>query len=131
MIRRAAFKLKSNSGASITFALLLLLVCAVIGSVVLVAATAAAGRVAGITDMDKRYYAVTSAAELIAGEIKDKSVSVVRKKVETTGFDSDGNKIGTDGDILYSSDAVKGASILQNAAIDLVFGKNLYNAGGL
>lgn len=55
-------KIKSQRGASITFALLLFLVCAVISSVVIVAATAAAGRMSEQADMDERYYAVTAVA---------------------------------------------------------------------
>ena len=58
-------KLKSQTGASITFALLLFLVCAVVGSAVLVAGTAAAGRMSKIAEMDQRYYAVNSAARLL------------------------------------------------------------------
>ena len=58
-------KLKTQKGASITFALLLFLVCAVISSVVIVAATTAAGRMSQLPQMDQRYYAVTSAANLL------------------------------------------------------------------
>ncbi len=58
-------KLQSQRGASITFALLIFLVCAVIGSVVLGAGTAAAGRISGLAKSDQRYYSVTSAARLI------------------------------------------------------------------
>ena len=58
-------KLKSQTGASITFALLLFLVCAVVGSAVLVAGTAAAGRMSKVAEMDQRYYAVNSAARLL------------------------------------------------------------------
>ena len=42
-MRKAAEKLKSSRGASLMMALLLFLVCAVLGSVVLVAGTASAG----------------------------------------------------------------------------------------
>ena len=69
-------KLKSRSGASITFALLLFLVCAVISSVVIVAGTTAAGRMSQAAQMDQRYYAVTSAAELLKSEIDGKEVIV-------------------------------------------------------
>ena len=55
-------KIQSQKGASITFALLLFLVCAVISGVVIVAATAAAGRMSEQADMDERYYAVTAVA---------------------------------------------------------------------
>ena len=58
-------KLNSQRGASLTFALLLFLVCAVVGSAVLVAGTAAAGRMSRIAEMDQRYYSVNSAARLL------------------------------------------------------------------
>ena len=62
-------KLRSDRGASITFALLLFLVCAVVSSVVIVAGTAAAGRMSELAEMDQRYYAVTSAAGLLRDEL--------------------------------------------------------------
>ena len=58
-------KLNSQRGASLTFALLLFLVCAAVGSAVLVAGTAAAGRMSRIAEMDQRYYSVNSAARLL------------------------------------------------------------------
>lgn len=58
-------KLNSERGASLTFALLLFLVCAVVGSAVLVAGTAASGRMSRIAEMDQRYYSVNSAARLL------------------------------------------------------------------
>ncbi|MBR1561236.1 MAG: hypothetical protein IJ646_13460, partial [Clostridia bacterium] len=64
-MRTVKNKLGSQAGASITFALLIFLVCAVVSSVVVVAATAAAGRMSQLPEMDQRYYAVTSAAGLL------------------------------------------------------------------
>ena len=69
-------KLQSRTGASITFALLLFLVCAVISSVVIVAGTTAAGRMSQVAAMDQHYYAVTSAAELLKHEIDGKTMLV-------------------------------------------------------
>ena len=69
-------KLKSQTGASITFALLLFLVCAVVGSVVLTAGTAAAGRMSELAKMDQRYYSVTSAAQLLQDIISDQTIEV-------------------------------------------------------
>ncbi len=77
-------KLKTQKGASITFALLLFLVCAVISSVVIVAATTAAGRMSQLPQMDQRYYAVTSAANLLRSEIDRKRVSVEFNKIDGT-----------------------------------------------
>lgn len=70
MEHRMKNKLRSNQGASMLLALLLFLVCAVVGSVVLASATAAAGRMSELAEMDQRYYAVTSAAELLADQWK-------------------------------------------------------------
>ena len=69
-------KLKSESGASISFALLLFLVCAVVSSIVIVAGTTASGRLSQMAEMDQRYYAVTSAARLLNDLIDGKSVTV-------------------------------------------------------
>ena len=76
-------KLGSQRGASITFALLIFLVCAVVGSVVLTAATAASGRMSRLAEMDQRYYSVTSAADLLAKELSNKKISIVRTQEYT------------------------------------------------
>ena len=78
-------KLKSQRGASITFALLLFMVCAVVGSVVLTAGTAAAGRMSELAKMDQRYYSVTSAAQLLRDTMDGKQVSVTQKTVTENG----------------------------------------------
>lgn len=70
-------KLRSDRGASITFALLLFLVCALACSVIIVAATAAGGRMSQLPQTDQRYYAVTSAQELLCQEMLGKAVTVV------------------------------------------------------
>ena len=84
-------KLKSQTGASITFALLLFLVCAVVGSAVLVAGTAAAGRMSKIAETDQRYYAVNSAASLLIKQIDgtDNTTTIV-KQVDTPPGESTG-----------------------------------------
>jgi hypothetical protein len=96
-------KLQSQRGASITFALLLFLVCAVVGSVVLAAGSAAAGRMAGLPRSDQRYYSVTSAARLFEDLFEDNDgknkITVKRTdtyiKTETTEI------TGTDGSYQY------------------------------
>ncbi len=70
-------KLNSQRGASLTFALLLFLVCAVVGSVVLVAGTAASGRMSKVAEMDQRYYSVNSAARLLIDMIDDETVMII------------------------------------------------------
>ena len=78
-MRAVKRKLKSQHGASITFALLIFLVCAVVGSAVLTAGTAASGRMSKIAEMDQRYYSVNSAAKLVIDQIQ-KTKSFVKKK---------------------------------------------------
>ena len=73
-------KLASRRGASITFALLLFLVCTVIGVIVLVAGTASAGRFSRLSESDSRYYAVSSAAQLLRDEIQGREVTVTRSR---------------------------------------------------
>ncbi len=97
-------KLKSNTGASISIALLLFLVCTVVGAVVLTAATASAGRVSQLAEADQRYYSVTSAAAFLQKELNDKPVTIRREEIYestvTTTYgtsditDAEGNKIG-------------------------------------
>lgn len=90
MKKRMIHKLRSKAGASITFALLLFLICAVLSSVILVSATAASGRMAGIAESDQRYYAVTSAAELLKELIDGKSVKIekVTEGIRTETYSS-------------------------------------------
>lgn len=74
-------KLRSQRGASITFALLIFLVCAVLSSVIIVAASTAAGRMSKLAETDRRYYAVTSAAELMKDLLKEPVTIVDRTEV--------------------------------------------------
>lgn len=82
-MRRAIQKLRSREGASISFALLLFLVCSVVCSVVIAAGTAAAGRVSRAAEMDQRYYSVTSAVGLLRDALDGRAVVV--KTVKKTG----------------------------------------------
>lgn len=83
-VNRIRKKLASERGASITFALLLFLVCAVLSSVIIVAATAASGRLSRLADMDRRYYNVTSAAGLLKDVLDGKSITVEHTKTTQT-----------------------------------------------
>lgn len=99
-MNKAIHKLKySRTGASITFALLLFLVCAALCSVMLTAGSAAAGRMSRIAETDQRYYAVSSAAELLKDLVDQKTVSVV--ELEQTRY----NTVYTNG---VAGKAVKG-----------------------
>ena len=82
MGRTALDKLRSRKGASLTFALLAFLVCAVISAVLLASASASAGRLSNLAESDQRYYAVTSAAQLFCDALKDQTFTIER--VETT-----------------------------------------------
>ena len=81
-MRKAAEKLKSSRGASLMMALLLFLACAVVGSAVLTAGTAASGRMSKIAESDQRYYSVNSAANLLIDLLQDQTVTV--RKVESS-----------------------------------------------
>ena len=81
-MRKAAEKLKSSRGASLMMALLLFLTCAVVGSAVLTAGTAASGRMSKIAESDQRYYSVNSAANLLIDLLQDQTVTV--RKVESS-----------------------------------------------
>ena len=76
-------KIQSRRGASITYALLLFLVAAVIGSVVLAAGTAAGGRLSRTAQMDQRYYSVNSAARLLIDTITGEDAIKVVKTTES------------------------------------------------
>ena len=69
-LNRVEKKMASKEGASITYALLLFLVCAVVSSVILAAGTAASGRISQSVETDQRYYAVTSAARILKDEVE-------------------------------------------------------------
>ena len=75
-------KMQSQRGASITFALLLFLVCAVLSAVIVVASTTSAGRMSKLPETDQRYFAVTSAAELLKDMLKE-PVTFIEKTTET------------------------------------------------
>ena len=77
-------KLRSRKGASITFALLAFLVCAVVGAVLLASASAAAGRLSGLAESDQRYYAVTSAAQLFCDTLDGQSFTIERSFSKNT-----------------------------------------------
>ena len=67
-------KLKSESGASLMAALLFFIMCATVGSIILAAATASSGRLAGLKRNEQDHYAVNSAADLFSEILKDKKV---------------------------------------------------------
>ena len=100
-MNRIREKIRSQTGASLTFALLIFLVCAVVGSAVLVAGTAASGRMSKIAEMDQRYYSVNSAAKLLIELIDGEAVTIIETKqtgstavaYEYDEYDEDGDRI--------------------------------------
>jgi len=79
MGRMISKKLRSSKGASLTFALLAFLVCAVISAVLLASASAATGRLSNLAETDQRYYAVTSAAQLFCDTLNGQEFTIERK----------------------------------------------------
>ncbi len=69
MGKQLTTKLKSQSGASFSFALLLFLVCIMVSSIVIAASSASAGRLVNQGESDQRYYSVTSAAQLFCDSL--------------------------------------------------------------
>lgn len=151
MIRKTiAGKLKSNSGASLSIALLLFLVCAVLGSVILRSGTAASGRVADMAKADARYYSVTSAADYLADAITrvgdDKRIVTVTRTAETRTTETSSyngeswsNPSKTSEYTTYSSPVIKDNSstgsgnaetILTRAVQDIFFGGTIVDAEG-
>lgn len=63
-------RIRSNSGATILLALLFFLLCAMAGSIILSAGSAAAGRISGLKETEQSFYSVTSAAQVLREEIE-------------------------------------------------------------
>lgn len=95
MQKRVLRKIKSTKGASLSIAILLFMVCAVLGGIILASATAAGGRVRNLSDSDKRYYNITSAAQLLAEELSRKQVVIERKKTYYAVTDAAGQDLQT------------------------------------
>lgn len=117
-MNRIKKKIRSQTGASLTFALLLFLVCAVVGSVVLTAGTASAGRMSKITESDQRFYNVNSAARLLIQLIDGKTVTIIETIDKS---DNSTYKYG-DGSAVYPDSF---DSIVNHAAYNYV--KNVVN----
>ena len=111
-------KLKDNTGASITFALLLFMVCAVVSSVLITAGTVAVGRISESSSTDSRYYSVMSAVNVLDDLYSDSNVTLRKTVVthniipvtgtgEKTGYsDSPVIKVLLDGNAVSSGESV-------------------------
>lgn len=86
MIQKIRKKLKSETGASLLFSLLLFLVCAIIGCIVLNAGTLSTSKTIKRAEMDKRYYEVTSAVEFLKDKFEDEDnvIEIERTKNNST-----------------------------------------------
>ena len=94
VMTRVQRKIEDRSGASLSVALLFFLVCAIVGSVLIAAASVSMGRMKGIEQGEQERYAVDSAMELIAAKMQGGSVSfqasMDRKDVQIfTEYDED------------------------------------------
>lgn len=86
MNTRGIKKLKSDKGVSLSVALLFFLVCAILASMLIAAATAANGRAASVIESRQDDSAAVSGARLIADQLQ-KDVVII---VETAEIDKDG-----------------------------------------
>ena len=145
MRERLKQKIRSRSGASIAIALLLFLVCAAVGAVVLTAGTAAAGHASQQEEMDRRYYSVLSAAELVRDQLDGKTYIIERIETvtdskagtykdgeiqwgpssSTTDYDDTNCKFSKDkeGKIVEDKDVDRPDSLLSEAVYQYVYGE--------
>ena len=125
-------KIQSERGASITFALLLFLVCAVLSSVLITAGTAAAGRMSRIAETDQRFYAVTSAAELMKDLLDGKSITLVEKDGKVYLFDKEYEEIKPEDDYIPDNQVYGTGAIgqdLLNSTLNLISFNRLKEEG--
>ena len=114
-------KIKDRRGASITFALLIFLVCSMVSIAVVVAGSAAAGRMSQRAETDQRYYAVTSAVELLCDDFKGKTVTVEYEKEASASTVPDSAIFVTDmKDVDNSPLNIANYAILEDASKKLV-----------
>jgi hypothetical protein len=85
-------KLQSNTGASLAVALLFFLVCAVVGTMLLVSASTASGRMKSAIIYDQNKYAVESAAKVLKEDLSKERVILERTK--TSVYDLAPTKLG-------------------------------------
>ena len=72
---RVQRKIEDRSGASLSVALLFFLVCAIVGSILIAAASVSMGRMKDIEKGEQERYAVDSAMELIAEKLGNGEVT--------------------------------------------------------
>ncbi len=118
-------KLKEKDGVSILMGLLYLLVCLMVGTVVLVASTAAAGKLAGQQKSEQDYLTVASAARLVKDRIckLTYTYTVTYKKTDSKPEDTGKLKVSDSSDLPGSPDPVSDPAdnqvILKDSLTDL------------
>lgn len=147
-MKKAKEKLNSCSGATMILALVFFLLCTILASILLTSSSAGAGRLSGIAENDARYYAVSSAAELLRDSLENKPVTVKLTKTTTTvtvtsytvkndGTTEKGVPNSTPNDscsAVFSAEglaetaAVRGESLLTDLVLDLVAGTGIVDA---
>jgi len=105
-------KLKSKNGASIFMGLMFLLVCVMVGTVVLVASTASAGKLAEQREREQAYLNVSSAAELIKDRICKTKYERTDKKTEESGVVTTANCSVEGGEVILEKELSAFCSIL-------------------
>lgn len=116
---------RAQRGASMPLALLLFLICAMTASIVLMAGTTTAGRASNLAESDQAYYSVTSAANLFRDELLGPTG---QGHAVTVAVQSDSSGSSASYQLLVSTDgtpASGGYSLLERAAVYLLFGKNV------
>ena len=101
MNTREIKKLKSDRGVSLSVALLFFLVCAILASMLIAAATAANGRAASVIESRQDDSAAVSGARLIADQLQNDVVIIV----ETAEIDKDGKTTINDTTYYESQDS--------------------------
>ena len=104
---RVPKRFASERGASLSVALLLMLVCVALSAAILAASTASSGRFSGQGEMDRRYYAVTSAAELFCDSLGDDREITYVFTEQRTGQRVDTN--GSSSNVTWSGNVVLAA----------------------
>lgn len=76
VMSRVQRKIEDRSGASLSVALLFFLVCAIVGSVLIAAASVSMGRMKNIADGEQERYALDSAMEMLAEEMQGGEITL-------------------------------------------------------
>ena len=82
-MKRILNKLKNRQGVTILFALLVFLLCILAGTAALTAAASNAGRYTHLESDQQKYLSISSAADLLRGELSDQGFKAEIKYVET------------------------------------------------